>query len=114
MQLSDSSGSQLAPQWSAQLLHLTALLSDDPVHAQAWRWRLRIKLLRFLLARYGNNPSLQRHQSSVHRPLRMRQMRFPNLGKAPRSRKTIRETLDRIAEVNEFVRQSVERRQARW
>ena len=43
----------LADKWRQRLLHLQAQLADAPRDLGAWHWRAEIRVLRFLVSRYG-------------------------------------------------------------
>ena len=102
--------------WTAQLEQLNAFLGLAPEHPQAWRWRSRHKILTFLVARYGDAamPDEQLPVAS-RRDWIFHQLLLPRHdGKAPRSRKSIGETLERIAAVNHEIPRTVHRSKARW
>jgi len=44
--------------WQAQLEMLQAALSHDPTNPLAWRWRVRVKVLCYLVSRYGEQSNL--------------------------------------------------------
>lgn len=50
--------SRRARVWASRLCCLQASLKRDPTHRQAARWRQQIKVLSYLLARYGEDPGL--------------------------------------------------------
>lgn len=55
--------------WAARLRLLEALLAQSPDSAQAWHWRVQIKILRFLVARYGDVNLPPAMGKSVRTPL---------------------------------------------
>ena len=94
--------SEKAAAWIAQLRRYAAALAQDPTHRESWLWRIRIKVLMYLIWRYGEDPYLdvRSHTPAVavagHLPF---SSRFSN---PPRSRTEMRVLLDRIAELNRF------------
>src|SRR5262245_10166771 len=50
--------SRLAIGWMAQLRRLQKSLLREPAHAMAWRWKIRAKILTYLILRYGADPDL--------------------------------------------------------
>ena len=90
----------LAERWSARRRALEWLLETDPLHLDAERWQIQARILTFLLARYGGDPSLCQPGTMVLiRPLAARSVE-PTSGKPARSGDSLRPLLERIAEVN--------------
>jgi hypothetical protein len=91
----------LAIEWVEQLRHLQQSLRADPRNSQAWRWRIRVKVLTYLVLRYGGDPSADLKAARV--PLRpMPAIRdISSIYGAPvRTRRELLEVLGRIAEIN--------------
>ncbi len=89
----------LVSEWFSRLQEYRVLLKFDPGNDIAERWRIRIKVLEYLLARYGSDPTLR----SAHLPASdfcwiepFHQQSVPN-GTRTRTRIEFREILDRIA-----------------
>ncbi len=99
--------SALAEEWRARLRICQDAIAREPLAAQGWHWRVQIKVLRFLLARYGNQPESGSVPAKSELPLPKRPLFVlfgaRDTGKAPRTRQTIRHTLERIAKVNQEV-----------
>lgn len=92
--------SPLAASWLSQLRHLNSSLSEESANALACHWRIRIKVLSFLVSRYGDDPSLafERRGDTTNTYI-------PDIevqDKPLRSRQAIRKTLNRIAEANQY------------
>ena len=94
--------SALAQGWQTRLQHYQTALEREPLSVQAWQWRIEIKVLRFLLSRYGSAADWGSPPAHLLAPT-------PSLfialgafeaGKKPRSRAAIRHTLQHIATVN--------------
>jgi hypothetical protein len=86
-----------ASSWLSQQHDLVARLDREPSNSQAWYWRIRVKLLSFLLARYGSNPNLSFTAARPGSP------QFPiqkQDAKPMRAQTEIRSMLDRIAIAN--------------
>lgn len=91
----------LAAEWISQLRLLQQSLRDDPQHSQAWRWRIRVKVLTYLILRYGGDPWIDpRASRDCRRPLLTLRAIFPRAGSPIRTRRELREILARIAEIN--------------
>ena len=50
--------SQLALRWMTQLDSLKAMVASDPDSFHAWRWLILIKVLSFLVSRYGDDAQI--------------------------------------------------------
>ena len=86
-----------AASWLSQRQELESRLSRDRTNSLAWYWRIRIKLLTFLLARYGTAPHLNITTPGSPAPkCVVQKQESPPL----RSQSEIRATLDRIAVAN--------------
>jgi hypothetical protein len=94
--------SALTQDWQARLQQSQDALRREPAARQAWHWRVQVKVLRFLLARYGDAPheavAAPAGQLPGHQLFLM--LNVLGIGKKPRSRETIRRTLENIAAVN--------------
>lgn len=51
---------RLAAQWKRRLLRLESRLRSDPRDFKAPLWRIQARVLRFVLARYGDDPTIDR------------------------------------------------------
>lgn len=98
---STTSASPLTADWIVQLRQLQQSLRDDPHCSQAWRWRIRVKVLTYLVLRYGADPVMERR--AANRPAlpfsALRDM-MAGYGSPPRTRRELRQILNRIAEIN--------------
>ncbi|GMU22077.1 MAG: hypothetical protein AMXMBFR13_21650 [Phycisphaerae bacterium] len=95
----------LAVEWEARLRRLRALLGGDTTGPVVFQWAVQARILKYLLARYGLNPSLG------PRPLRapgFHELAFCRLsrtwGQPPRTGAAFRGHLLRIAEENRMAR----------
>lgn len=71
----------------------------------AWRWQIKVRILSFLLGRYGDDPDLRLPpRPAANLPYTCRAELGPDYGKPPRSPAAIRAVLDRIAAVNRSCR----------
>ncbi|MDB5388155.1 MAG: hypothetical protein JWM11_3801 [Planctomycetaceae bacterium] len=95
--------SSLAATWISELQGLKASLIQDPANALAWRWRVRCKILKYLISRYGCEPGLH-----FRDPDEALDLTFAN--RIPGERKNnlvrtgtyIRQVLGRVAEANKY------------
>ncbi len=92
--------SQRAASWSARLGRLEFLLSAAPHSAQAWRWRLQAKVLRFLLARYGSRTDLDEARPDTEAPAAPLEIVLPDQPKPPMAPLKMRRVLVRVAQGN--------------
>jgi hypothetical protein len=92
--------STLAARWLSQLRELTSAIGRDPSDSFAWRRHIRIKLLSFLLSRYGGDPSLGFNSEEAVRPTCGKTSLQKQDAKPFRQQSVIRTMLDRIAESN--------------
>ena len=88
--------SRQAVAWFARWRRLSAQLRAAPANPDAWLWRLQSRILRYLLNRYGDDPTIGESPQHVidefayfHEPM--------SPGRPPRSRESIRAILERIA-----------------
>jgi hypothetical protein len=95
-----SPASALGAAWSSRLESLQSALSRDPGHAQAWRWRIQIKVLTFLLSRYGAAPNLDWQEQRPPAPVVPPDILDSAHGKPLRSHGAIRKSLQHFEEVN--------------
>ena len=63
--------SNRAANWLSQLRELSSSLNTDPTNPSAYLWRVHVKILCYLLARYGSDPNLDygRGEPAPARPL---------------------------------------------
>lgn len=92
--------SPLAASWSSQLLELKLSLDRAPLNSCDWYVRIRIKLLSFLLSRYGSDPNLRFERPEAAPPPISKCVIQKQDAKPLRSRAAIRKVLHRIAESN--------------
>lgn len=93
----------LSAEWIAQLQQLQQSLRNDPHNSQAWRWRIRFKVLTFLVRRYGGDPFVEFKALQVPaRPQPVIRDLAAICGTPVRTRRELREILSRIAEINRF------------
>lgn len=98
-----TSAYSLAVDWVAQLRHLQQSLRADPQNSQAWRWRIRIKVLTYLVLRYGGDSNVDlKAACKPLRPLPVIRDVSSIYGAPVRSRRELLEILSRIAEINRF------------
>lgn len=92
--------SRISANWHSQLQHFAARLERAPDDALAWQWRIQIKVLSFLIARYGK-PNLD-WQPPQPRPTfwLVENLFLRYRGKPARTGPVIRQTLERIADAN--------------
>lgn len=94
--------SEMSAAWIAELRRYAAALAADPTHRESWLWRIRIKVLMYLIWRYGEDPYLD--VKGYVPPIAV-SSRLPSSHRSsnpPRSRAEMRGILDRIAELNRF------------
>ena len=100
--------SVLAQEWQMRLQSYQDAIEREPASPAAWHWRVQIKVLRYLLSRYGNEPEPSNSTSNLiplaHTQHLLFKFDVAGAGKAPRSPQTIRRTLDQIAAVNRNVK----------
>ena len=94
--------SQRAAAWATELQHLNSFLQLDPANPEAWRWRMQVRILSFLIARYGTEPSRGaepvEHVASSPVPA----VPFPERhSRSLRARGVLRQFLERIADANQ-------------
>lgn len=86
--------------WLSKWLELKSSLGRDPSNSFAWRWCLRLKILAYMVSRYGLlGVNVQDTTSQV---FRMSFVTPPSSCKLVRSGSSIRMALTRIAELNKF------------
>ena len=90
----------LARLWRDRLDRVQARLQRRPAGIDAWQWRIEVRILSYLLTRYGGDPDL-RPPPRRPRPLTYDRQRDPTDGPPPRSSGEIRGTVERIAEANQ-------------
>ena len=92
--------SQFVALWLSKWLELKSSLGQDAANSFAWRWTLRLKILAFMMARYGTiaaNPRQTRQQFSL-----TTYVNPPFHSKLVQSGSSIRMALARIAEQNKY------------
>ncbi len=103
--------------WRSRLARYHSVLADDPRDSQAWLYHVRVRILGFLMRRYGDGAA----GAAVHRalPARATQMVYrptlclldPSDDHAPRDRARLARTLRAIHRSNT---ESADRRRWRW
>lgn len=93
-----SASSQLS--WSARLQRLESYLATDFASTQHWSWRVQVKVLRFLLARYGQSEALDTKPSNTPAPKGLPEIPLPDKTKPPMEDLKIRRMLVRVAQRN--------------
>jgi hypothetical protein len=91
--------SSLAVRWSTQLRSLRRALMGEPSSHEAWNWRIRIKVLSYLVSRYGDDPAIESHPEAGLPPISSivpKDSAFKE--HPPRSAAELRTLLHRIAE----------------
>ena len=92
----------LAMDWSERVSGLRSLLHSDPSNPRAAWWQIRVRILTFLLARYGDVPT---SKPTAQRKLSPTSWIAPGpqfeSGKPIRSAACFRAILERIAEANQ-------------
>ncbi len=91
----------LAKAWEARLVSLRVLLQRSPSNVGAELWEIQVRVLSYLVARYGSDPCLDWPQAERIRPASAACSSPPFAGgKQPRSGEIMRVLLERIAEAN--------------
>ena len=91
----------LARRWKGQIAALQHLLACDPKNSAAWQWKIRVQLLMFLLARYGNQKDIDQPRTNLSgQAVATNFEPWTYGGRAPRSGEMMRVLLDEIAEAN--------------
>ena len=91
----------LAVAWQARLEGIHAMLLYEPSGARAPLWKIQVRILSFLLSRYGSDPSIEWPRPPMFQSCDRLTFVVPlHGGKPPRSPDVIREVLRRIAEAN--------------
>lgn len=85
--------------WEERLHYWEATLTRDPDSPVAWRWRIQIKILRFLLSRYG---SFESAPSPPEESPTITVFNVPSHPSPPKSDLTLRRSLFRVAKSNSF------------
>jgi hypothetical protein len=95
--------SRLAETWIARFRDLASQLACHPRHREAWRWEIQVKILTYLILRYGPDPRLDERcaVAGAIAPVATMQ-RMPSDGEPLRSRTELRQILERIAEINRY------------
>lgn len=97
----DSFSSPLARSWDSRLRRLRSLLARYPSSYRVGYWRIQIKILPFLLERYGDDPHIRWHDAtSSSRRFEIRGEKAVAGGNPPKSAAVIRELLRSIADAN--------------
>jgi hypothetical protein len=59
--------SQLVSLWRRRLAHVRSLADDpDPVSGSQWLWRVRERILTFLVSRYSEPEAVRREEALMH------------------------------------------------
>lgn len=92
--------SQSVAIWLSKWLELKSSLGVDPANSFAWRWCLRLKILAYLMSRYGViSADLGVSGQEMSRPSFVSP---PSSSKLLRSGSSIRMALTRIADLNKY------------
>jgi hypothetical protein len=91
--------SRLAVRWLTQLRSLRRALVREPSSHEAWHWRIRIKVLSFLVSRYGDDPAIESRLGAGHPPISLIVPKDSAYKEhPPRSAAELRELLHQIAD----------------
>lgn len=93
-----NSETSLTSSWQARLHYWEATLSNNPSSPVAWRWRIQIKILGFLLSRYPDFESTPIPEESPAITV----FDVPEHPAPPKSDLTLRRSLFHIAKLNGF------------
>lgn len=95
--------SHLAIRWIKRLRELQCKLANEPEHWSAWRWRIQIKVLIYLIMRYGADPTADFCGSSTVGDKFTSLFPLTNRSRTPlRTQSELKTILLRIAEINRF------------
>lgn len=98
------SESSLSSSWQTRLHYWEATLARDPDSPVAWRWRIQIKILRFLLSRYDG---FEEEPTPASSPTGITFFDIPAPPARPKSDLTIRRSLFHVAKINGLKPQKV-------
>jgi hypothetical protein len=84
--------------WAWEWVWTRASLERSGRHPQAWLWRIRLRILTFLLSRYGHRRPAAPPRAP--RPVPRAVNRLQVEGPSPRSAASLRTALERIAQLN--------------
>ena len=96
-------------EWCSRLFELNRLTQQEP-QGSTWLWRIRIKILKFLVTRYADEPiaktpaaeeRTRRADTVPSRPPLMLDRPLPEVRHRPRSAPIIRPVLDEIHTLND-------------
>ena len=94
--------SQRVADWQAEWEFLQHSLAHEPHAAQAWWWKLRLRVLTFLIMRYGADPAVRARDHTPHEPTMSPDLFFGERRSAvPRPPETFRNHLRDIAQAND-------------
>lgn len=89
----------LSSSWQARLRYWESALADNPDSPVAWRWRIQIKILRFMLSRYSD---FERVPILPEASPTITVFDVPPHPTPPKSDVTLRRSLFRVAKTNGF------------
>jgi hypothetical protein len=93
------------PAWQGELEFLQQSLAHEPEAAQAWLWKLRLRVLTFVIRRYGSDPTVRaRDHAPTPRETSGDLMFGERRTVEPRPRETLGTHLQSIAKENDFPR----------
>jgi len=85
--------------WTERLRDANARLQNTPDHRDAWQWQIEVRILSYLISRYGAAANESR-RSCVASPIHHWGVTSVHTGYGLRTGRGIREILDRIALAN--------------
>jgi hypothetical protein len=89
----------LSSSWIARLRHLETALAESPDSVQAWHWRAQIKVLRFVISRYGDETELPTLRTK-NEPLP--DFELPKPPKPPMPLAKVQQILGHVQEINQL------------
>jgi hypothetical protein len=89
----------LSALWIVRLRHLKTALEQSPNSVQAWHWRAQVKVLRFMISRYGDQTDVPTLPPKNQPLLHFEVPKWPN---PPKPRGKLRKILKRIKKTNEL------------
>lgn len=87
--------------WAARLRLLELALAESPKSAQSWHWRAQIKVLRFLVSRYGN-VLLKSTSYEDDTPSSIPDFPLPNPPYPPKSLASMQRLLSDVQRINDL------------
>ena len=100
MKLNFHAESQNPVSWEARLRDCQSSLADNPGSPLAWRWRAQIRVLKFLISRYGNNLAVELEHRGPRSRSNFAEVALPLNPKPPKPLSVVRRILAHIADGN--------------